>query len=69
MNKKHQPTLFCKGCQQDYKTPVENIQYMLMYHSSAMTIENGIYHYSGGCFFKTLGKLKREERVKERSSD
>jgi len=53
-------TLYCLACQKQYPVKTETIRFMQLRHPGTIREVENIYRYSGGCFFKTLARSRRE---------
>jgi hypothetical protein len=53
-------TLCCLACQKQYPVKTEAVAFMQRRHPGTIEPAEGIYRYSGGCFFKTLARSRRE---------
>jgi len=52
--------LYCLACQKQYRVKTETIGFMQRMHPGTVRFAEGIYRYSGGCFFKTVARSRRE---------
>jgi len=58
-------TLYCLACQKQYPVKAETIGFMQRRHPETISVAGEIYRYSGGCFFKTVARSRREEKKGE----
>ena len=56
-------SLFCHRCDKDLEIREEDLKRVQRRQPEAFETLNGLLHYRGGCFFKTLGRLRKEERL------
>jgi len=61
--KENKIELYCTGCRKNYTVKKEDLGLMVPLYHYAILYENGRYIFEGGCFFKLLAKLKREEKM------
>jgi hypothetical protein len=57
-----QNIVYCHHCRKSYLTTPEDIRRMQRFDPEHLIVSGNVYSYSGGCYFKTLAKLKRLER-------
>ena len=57
-----QTPLFCHHCQKQFSVALEDIRRVQRFDPEHLILAAGVYSYSGGCFFKQLGRLKALER-------
>ena len=56
--------VYCHHCEKRYTTTPEDIARMQRFDPEHFVVSGELYSYSGGCYFKTLGRLKRIEAGK-----
>jgi hypothetical protein len=54
--------LYCSQCEKNYTIKEEELNLVLMYHPSSILFEKKVYRFDGGCFFKELALLRRQEQ-------
>ena len=59
-----QVAIYCHHCEKSYTTTTEDLLRMQRFDPEHLVLSGELYSYSGGCFFKTLNRLKRLEQGK-----
>ena len=57
-----QNIVYCHHCEKSCPASLEDIRRMQRFDPEHLVVSGNIYSYSGGCYFKTLARLKRLER-------
>jgi hypothetical protein len=56
-----QTTVYCRHCEKRYPTSMEDIRRVQRFDPGHLIASGDAYSYSGGCYFKTLARLKQDE--------
>lgn len=56
-----QTTVYCHHCDKSYPTSLDDIRRVQRFDPGKLVVSGDTYSYSGGCYFKTLARLKRHE--------
>jgi hypothetical protein len=56
-----QTTVYCRHCGKSYPTSLEDVRRVQRFDPRHLIASGDAYSYSGGCYFKTLARLKRTE--------
>lgn len=51
--------LYCHHCETFYDVERNDLDTVLLHDPAHLICANHVFSYSGGCFFKTLARLKR----------
>ena len=54
--------LYCTHCEKSYTIKEEKLKLMIPHHQASITKEKESYRFDGGCFFKELAFLRRQEQ-------
>lgn len=59
--------MFCLSCNKNYKLVHEDISLIEKFKPESIRLENSVYLYKEGCFFKDLNKIKKSENTQKES--
>jgi len=64
-----QATVYCRHCGKTFETPQDDLVRVQLSEPEHTLFSGNTYRYSGGCYFKTLNRLKRMEKHKTDNKD
>ena len=59
-----QTAVYCHHCEKTYETTQDDLVRMQRFQPEYMVFSGSLYSYIGGCYFKTLSRLKRMDKPK-----